>query len=33
MVSIAEKPWPRCTQEDPEADEWRTLFSVQEWVQ
>jgi hypothetical protein len=32
MVSILDKPSPRCTQQDPEADEWRTLFSVQEWV-
>ena len=31
MVNISDKPWPRCTQEDPEADEWRTLFSTQEW--
>lgn len=31
MVSVSDKPWPRCTQEDPEADEWRTLFSTQEW--
>ena len=31
MVNISDKPWPRCTQEDPQADEWRTLFSTQEW--
>ncbi len=33
MMSISDKPWPRCTQEDPEADEWRTLFSTQDWRQ
>jgi hypothetical protein len=33
MVDISGKPWPRCTQEDPEADQWRTLFSNQEWRQ
>jgi hypothetical protein len=31
MMNISDKPWPRCTQEDREADEWRTLFSTQEW--
>jgi hypothetical protein len=33
MVDIGNKPWPRCHQEDPEADEWRTLFPIQEWLQ
>ncbi len=33
MMNIGDKPWPRCTQEDPEADEWRTLFSTQDWRQ
>jgi len=23
MMDISDKPWPRCTQEDREADEWR----------
>jgi predicted nucleotidyltransferase len=31
MVNVSDKPWPRCTQEDRQADEWRTLFSTQEW--
>ena len=31
MTEISDKPWPRCTQKDPEADAWRTLFSTQEW--
>jgi hypothetical protein len=31
MTEISYKPWPRCTQKDPQADEWRTLFSTQEW--
>ncbi|MBN9659332.1 MAG: hypothetical protein J0H49_14195 [Acidobacteria bacterium] len=31
MKEISDKPWPRCNQDDPEADEWRTLFSTQEW--
>ncbi len=31
MRGISDKPWPRCTQEDRQADEWRTLFSTQEW--
>ena len=33
MVNISDKHWPLCIQEDPEADEWRTLFSTQEWRQ
>ena len=33
MIDIRDKPWSRCTQEDPEADAWRTLFSTQEWRQ
>lgn len=31
MMDISDKPWSRCTQEDPDADEWRTLFNTQEW--
>ncbi len=31
MQEISAEPWPGCTQDDPEADEWRTLFSTQEW--
>jgi hypothetical protein len=31
IMDVRDKPWPRCTQEDREADEWRTLFSTQEW--
>ncbi|HWZ32111.1 MAG TPA: hypothetical protein VNX18_12290 [Bryobacteraceae bacterium] len=31
MVGVSDKPWPRCTKPDPEADAWRTLFSTQEW--
>jgi hypothetical protein len=31
MTGVTDKPWPRCTQEDTHADEWRTLFSTQEW--
>ncbi|MGC4051692.1 MAG: hypothetical protein QM757_20280 [Paludibaculum sp.] len=31
MKEISPKPWPHCTQDDPEADEWRTLFNTQEW--
>jgi hypothetical protein len=31
MMSISDKPWPRCVQADREADQWRTLFSNQEW--
>lgn len=31
MMDICDKPWSRCTQEDPGADEWRTLFNTQEW--
>jgi hypothetical protein len=30
MLDISDKPWPRCTQEDREADEGRTLFNIQE---
>jgi hypothetical protein len=33
MVDISNKGWPRCTQKDPEADAWRTLFNTQEWRQ
>jgi hypothetical protein len=31
MVDVSNKPRVRCTQEDRQADEWRTLFSTQEW--
>ncbi len=31
LAGISNKPWPRCTQKDPEADTWRTLFSDQDW--
>lgn len=31
MVDVSDKPWPRCTQPDPEADEWRTLFPDRDW--
>ncbi|QOY87161.1 hypothetical protein [Paludibaculum fermentans] len=31
MKEIGAKPWPGCTDDDLEADEWRTLFSTQEW--
>ena len=31
MMDLSDKPWSRCTQEDPDADEWRTLFNTQEW--
>jgi hypothetical protein len=31
MVNISDKPWPRCTEKDPEADAWRTLFATQAW--
>jgi hypothetical protein len=33
MVNIADKPWPACTIDDPQADQWRTLFNTQEWRQ
>lgn len=31
MVEVSQHRWPRCTEKDPEADTWRTLFSTQEW--
>jgi hypothetical protein len=31
MLGVSDRPWLRCTQADREADEWRTLFSTQEW--
>jgi len=31
IFDINSEPWPDCTQEDPEADEWRTLFPIQGW--
>jgi len=33
MAEISGQPWANCTQEDRDADEWRTLFSTQEWRQ
>ena len=33
MTNIGNKPWPRCSEEDPDADVWRTLFSEQGWRQ
>lgn len=33
MTNVSDKPWPLCTQPDPEADAWRTLFNTQEWRQ
>jgi hypothetical protein len=31
LVGVSNKPWPRCTRADREADTWRTLFSTQDW--
>jgi len=31
LVDVSVQPWPGCTQPDPEADAWRTLFSSQGW--
>ena len=31
LAGVSDRPWPRCTQPDPEADAWRTLFSTQQW--
>lgn len=31
MAGVNDKPWPRCTTIDPEADAWRTLFNTQGW--
>lgn len=31
VKQISDKPWSDCTQDDPEADEWRTLFNTPEW--
>ena len=31
MVGISDKPWARCTEIDPDADAWRTLFNTQDW--
>jgi hypothetical protein len=31
MVDISDTPWPRCTEKDPDADAWRTLFATQDW--
>jgi hypothetical protein len=31
LKDVSAEPRSDCTQDDPEADEWRTLFSTQEW--
>ncbi len=31
MVDVRKTPWPNCTEKDPAADEWRTLFPTQNW--
>jgi len=31
MVDVSATPWPRCTEKDPDADAWRTLFATQDW--
>ena len=31
MVDVSTTPWPRCTEKDPDADAWRTLFATQDW--
>jgi hypothetical protein len=31
MMNVSKTPWPLCKEKDPSADEWRTLFNVQEW--
>ena len=31
MVDVSDHPWAGCTEEDPSADEDRTLFAGQEW--
>ena len=31
MVGISERPWPNCTEKDPQADEFRTLFPDREF--
>ena len=31
MVNVSDQPWPGCKQEDPEADEWRTMFQEPGW--
>jgi hypothetical protein len=31
IVDISDTPWPRCTEKDPDADAWRTLFATQDW--
>ena len=31
MSGVSRKPWPGCTEEDPEADKERTLFPVHQW--
>jgi hypothetical protein len=31
VVDVGDRPWPGCTEEDPEADEYRMLFPGQAW--
>jgi hypothetical protein len=31
MVSASDRPWPGCKEEDPEADEPRSLFEILNW--
>jgi len=31
MAAVSDRPWAGCTEEDPAADEVRTLFPVQDW--
>jgi hypothetical protein len=31
LAGISNTPSPRCTKADRGADEWRTLFSTQDW--
>jgi hypothetical protein len=33
MVEVSDHKSPACTEKDPQADEPRTLFPVQEWQQ
>ncbi|MGA2739039.1 MAG: hypothetical protein ABSG65_16495 [Bryobacteraceae bacterium] len=31
LVDINDRPWAGCTERDPKADEYRTLFAGQDW--
>jgi hypothetical protein len=31
LIGTGDRPWPKCTEPDREADAWRTLFSTQDW--